>query len=177
MIALWTLRTAVLVLFSWMCHGFHLTTRAPILRHQVLQAATNALDDEEGVARKNVLGGTLQACCFSPLTGFYRDGFCRTGPDDVGSHTVCVRVDEKFLAFSRQVGNDLSTPYPMYGFPGLQPGDSWCLCALRWKDAFLAGMAPTVVLASTHVSALQVISLQDLLMHASADCTSEDELQ
>jgi hypothetical protein len=143
--------------------------------------ATNENDastfEGEG-ARTNVLGGPLQACCFSPMTGFYRDGFCRTGVQDTGRHTVCVRVDAKFLAFSRGVGNDLSTPYPMYGFPGLNPGDSWCLCVLRWKEALAAQMAPPVVLASTHASALQVVSLQDLLMHASADSNdSEDELQ
>ena len=80
------------------------------------------------VPTKNVLGGPLQACCFSPITGFYRDGFCNTGPDDMGRHTVCVRVDAPFLEFSKSKGNDLSTPYPMYNFPGLQPGDSWCLC-------------------------------------------------
>ena len=111
------------------------------------------------------------------MTGFYRDGFCNTGPDDMGRHTVCVRVDASFLQFSKSKGNDLSTPYPMYNFPGLQPGDSWCLCALRWKEALLEGKAPPVVLASTHTKTLQVVSLEDLLRHATGDSTSEEEMQ
>ena len=129
------------------------------------------------VPTKNVLGGPLQACCFSPMTGFYRDGFCNTGPDDAGRHTVCVRVDADFLAFSKGKGNDLSTPYPMYNFPGLRPGDSWCLCALRWKEALQEDKAPLVILASTHAKTLQVVSLEDLMRHASGDSTSEDEMQ
>jgi uncharacterized protein (DUF2237 family) len=129
------------------------------------------------IPTKNVLGGQLQACCFSPMTGFYRDGFCNTGPDDAGRHTVCVRVDADFLAFSKSKGNDLSTPYPMYNFPGLKPGDSWCLCALRWKEALQEDKAPLVILASTHAKTLQVVSLEDLMRHASGDSTSEDEMQ
>ena len=114
----------------------------------------------------NVLGAPLQACCRDPLTGFYRDGFCHTGPEDRGLHTVCAVMTEEFLAYTRTVGNDLSTPVPAYGFPGLEPGDRWCLCVTRWAEALRAGCAPAVVLAATHVSALEFVSLEDLQAHA-----------
>lgn len=117
-------------------------------------------------AQFNVLGGLLDACCFDPITGFYRDGHCHTGSDDHGSHTVCVRVNNSFLAFSAEVGNDLSTPMPVYNFPGLKDGDQWCLCASRWLQAYKAGMAPPVVLSSTHERALEVIPLELLMKHA-----------
>ena len=94
---------------------------------------------------KNVVGGKLAVCCTSPMTGFFRDGCCNTGPEDVGSHTVCIEVTAEFLAFSKSVGNDLSTPNLQWGFPGLQPGDRWCLCAPRWQEALDAGYAPMVV--------------------------------
>jgi uncharacterized protein (DUF2237 family) len=100
------------------------------------------------------------------MTGFYRDGYCRTGPGDYGLHTVCVEVTAEFLAFSRAAGNDLSTPMPQYEFPGLEPGDRWCLCVTRWKQALDAGMAPQVVLSGTHISALEFVSLEDLQAHA-----------
>ena len=115
---------------------------------------------------KNVLGGKLQACSTSPMTGFFRDGCCNTGPEDVGSHTVCVVVTAEFLAFSKSVGNDLSTPMLPYGFPGLQPGDRWCLCAPRWQEALDAGYAPQVVLSATHEAALAYCDLEDLKTHA-----------
>jgi len=115
---------------------------------------------------KNVLGGELEACSTSPLTGFFRDGCCNTGPEDVGSHTVCTRVTAEFLDFSLSQGNDLLTPMPEYGFPGLQPGDQWCLCASRWAQALGAGAAPQVVLAATHERALEVITLDQLRDHA-----------
>lgn len=115
---------------------------------------------------KNVLGGELEACSTSPLTGFFRDGCCNTGPEDVGSHTVCTRVTAEFLDFSLSQGNDLLTPMPEYGFPGLQPGDQWCLCASRWAQAFGAGAAPQVVMAATHERALEVITLDQLRDHA-----------
>jgi hypothetical protein len=114
----------------------------------------------------NVLGEPLQACSLTPMTGFYRDGACNTGPQDVGLHGVCVLVDEAFLAFSQYTGNDLSTPFPEYGFPGLNPGDRWCLCASRWQQAHDAGFAPRVVLAATHESSLGVVSLDDLKEYA-----------
>jgi uncharacterized protein (DUF2237 family) len=114
----------------------------------------------------NVLGQTLQACCYAPMTGFYRDGFCRTGPDDKGLHTVCIVATAEFLAFSREQGNDLSTPMPEYNFPGLKPGDQWCLCVTRWVDALEAGKAPSVVLEATHIHALEFIELEDLRSHA-----------
>ena len=117
---------------------------------------------------KNVLGEPLIPCCSDPLTGFFRDGLCRTGPDDLGRHTVCAQVTEAFLAFSLAVGNDLSTPRPEYSFPGLRPGDSWCLCVLRWKEALQAGCAPPVVLAATHSSALEHVTLEELERHAVA---------
>lgn len=115
---------------------------------------------------KNVLGRELATCCTSPMTGFYRDGCCNTGPGDVGLHLVCAEMTEEFLEFSASRGNDLSTPMPMYDFPGLKPGDHWCLCALRWKEALEAGMAPRVMLAATHVSAIEFIDLDDLKAHA-----------
>ena len=114
----------------------------------------------------NVLDEPLELCCRSPRTGFYRDGQCRTGPDDRGRHVVCARMTASFLAFSKARGNDLSTPKPEFGFPGLKPGDCWCLCALRWREAYEAGHAPAVRLASTHRSALDVIELAWLREHA-----------
>ncbi len=111
---------------------------------------------------RNVLGGELQSCCTDPMTGFYRDGYCRTGADDLGRHTVCILATDEFLAYSRSVGNDLSTPMPQYGFPGVKEGDKWCLCVTRWQQAFEDGMAPQVVLEATHESALQVVNLEDL---------------
>jgi uncharacterized protein (DUF2237 family) len=115
---------------------------------------------------KNVLGGRLEPCSTSPRTGFYRDGCCNTGPEDVGLHVVCAQVTAEFLAFSAETGNDLSTPVPEYGFPGLKPGDRWCICASRWREAFDAGMAPAVVLSATHEETLAVIALADLKRHA-----------
>lgn len=100
-----------------------------------------------------------------PLTGFYRDGFCRTGPGDVGLHTVCVEVTEEFLEFSAERGNDLSTPVPEYEFPGLEPGDRWCLCVTRWQEALDAGVAPRVVLEACHISALEFVLLEELRAH------------
>ena len=114
----------------------------------------------------NVLGTELKTCSQNPLTGFYRDGCCNTGADDVGLHTVCVRVTEEFLVYSKMVGNDLSTPHPMYQFPGLQPGDQWCLCVLRWKEALDAGSAPQVDMEATHISTLEFVDLDDLKRHA-----------
>jgi len=115
---------------------------------------------------KNVLGTDLEPCSTSPMTGFYRDGCCRTGRDDVGLHIVCIEATAEFLEFSQAVGNDLSTPIPMYDFPGLVPGDRWCLCALRWKEALEAGAAPAVNLAATHISTLEFVDLEDLQSHA-----------
>ncbi len=115
---------------------------------------------------QNVLGEELQPCNYDPVTGFYRDGCCNTGAEDVGVHTVCTRVTAEFLAFSASVGNDLSTPHPEFGFGGLQPGDQWCLCAPRWQEAFEAGVAPPVVLASTHAATLEWVQLSDLVAHA-----------
>jgi uncharacterized protein len=114
----------------------------------------------------NVVGGELLPCSTDPLTGFYRDGCCSTGDDDVGSHTVCAVMTEEFLAFSRAAGNDLSTPRPEWGFEGLQPGDRWCLCAVRWLEAHEAGQAPEVVLGATHVRALEIVPIEALTSHA-----------
>jgi uncharacterized protein len=115
---------------------------------------------------RNVLGDELKSCCTSPMTGYYRDGYCSTGAGDVGIHVVCAQVSAEFLEFSRAQGNDLITPMPLYDFPGLKPGDCWCLCASRWKEALDAGVAPPVVLASTHAAALEYVSLNDLKQHA-----------
>ncbi|MCB9158918.1 MAG: DUF2237 domain-containing protein [Caldilineaceae bacterium] len=114
----------------------------------------------------NVLGTELEPCSAEPLTGFYRDGCCRTGADDAGLHVVCARMTAEFLEFSRTRGNDLITPRPEFLFPGLQPGDQWCLCAARWQEALDAGVAPPVVLESTHISALEFVQLDDLMRHA-----------
>jgi hypothetical protein len=111
---------------------------------------------------KNVLGTELKCCCLKPLTGFYRDGYCKTGAEDRGSHTICVLVTDEFLAFSKSRGNDLSTPRPEFQFPGLMNGDKWCLVAMRWQEALEAGFAPQVVLEATHEAALQFVSLEDL---------------
>jgi uncharacterized protein len=115
---------------------------------------------------RNVLGTTLETCSMKPLTGFYRNGCCDTGREDLGSHTVCVIATAEFLQFSKSRGNDLSTPVPEYGFPGLKPGDRWCLCAPRWQEALEAGSAPRVVLRATHAGALQYCSLVDLKKYA-----------
>lgn len=115
---------------------------------------------------KNVLGGELESCCTDPMTGFYRDGYCRTGADDTGRHTVCIVATDEFLAYSKQVGNDLSTPMPQYAFPGVTEGDKWCLCVLRWREALNAGMAPRVILEACHESVLKVVTLADLQSHA-----------
>jgi len=106
---------------------------------------------------KNVLGGPLETCSVDPMTGFFRDGCCHTGAGDLGSHVVCAQMTEPFLSYTKAQGNDLSTPMPVYHFPGLQPGDRWCLCAARWKEAYEDGVAPPVVLEATHEQALQVI--------------------
>jgi uncharacterized protein len=114
----------------------------------------------------NVLGTPLECCCMRPLTGYYRDGHCRTGPGDVGLHTVCVEMTAEFLNFSRLRGNDLSTPAPEFEFPGLVAGDKWCLCVTRWREALQVGMAPRVCLAATHISVLEFVDLEDLKQHA-----------
>ena len=114
----------------------------------------------------NVLGEPLQPCGEQPLTGFFRDGCCRTGPQDFGAHVICARMTAEFLEYSRARGNDLITPQPEGGFPGLRPGDRWCLCASRWREALEAGAAPRVILQATHERALSVVTLDDLKRHA-----------
>ena len=114
----------------------------------------------------NVVGGELLPCSSDPVTGFYRDGCCATGPEDLGSHTVCATMTAEFLQFSALSGNDLSTPRPDWGFPGLTPGDRWCVCASRWLEAYDAGCAPGVVLAATHARALEVVPIDALIAHA-----------
>ena len=111
---------------------------------------------------RNVLGEKLVSCSEDPVTGFYRDGCCNVGPDDLGVHAVCVRLTAEFLEFSKARGNDLSTPMPQFGFDGLKPGDQWCLCAARWKEAFDANAAPRVVLRATHEATLEFASLDEL---------------
>lgn len=111
---------------------------------------------------ENVLGGELQTCCTDPMTGFYRDGKCNTGPQDYGTHVVCAEMTNEFLEFTKGRGNDLSTPIPAYSFPGLKAGDKWCLCALRWREALEAGVAPPVVLERTHKKALEYVLLEQL---------------
>ena len=122
--------------------------------------------------QRNVLGGSLEVCSLDPLTGFYRDGYTNTGPDDVGSHTVCAVVTADFLAHQALIGNDLSTPMPQYGFPGLQPGDQWGVCAGRWLQSFEAGVAAPVVLRATNEAALQFVPL-DSLVESAADAPDD----
>ena len=116
---------------------------------------------------KNILGTDLKCCGTKPMTGYFRDGFCRTTETDRGRHVVACIVNEKFLHFTRQMGNDLSSPNPMYNFPGLKPGDKWCVCALRWKEAFDAGCAPEVILEATHEKSLDYVALDDLISMSS----------
>ena len=122
--------------------------------------------DRENQPTLNVLGLPLTECCCEPVTGFYRTGFCQTGPDDRGIHTVCAVMTEEFLHFTQSRGNDLSTPRPEFDFPGLRPGDHWCLCAARWLEAFESGCAPGVKLSATHIRTLDVVPLKALQAHA-----------
>lgn len=122
--------------------------------------------DSDAAQATNVFGEALVACSTDPLTGFYRDGCCHTGPEDAGRHLVCAVMTAEFLAFSKEAGNDLSTARPEWSFPGLKPGDRWCLCALRWKEAFDAGMAPQVVLEATNEKVLRHVRMEDLVAHA-----------
>jgi uncharacterized protein (DUF2237 family) len=124
--------------------------------------------------QKNVLGGPLVVCSVAPMTGFYRDGQCNTGPDDLGRHCVCILATADFLNFSKSRGNDLSTPMPQYRFPGLKPGDRWCLCAARWYEAWEAGYAPYVVLEATNIATLELIPLETLQEYAA---TGTNKLQ
>jgi hypothetical protein len=140
---------------------FQAATNANPLRKQTAMLARDTTN-----AARNVFGQPLMPCSVDPVTGFYRDGCCNSGPEDIGSHTVCVQMTADFLAFSRARGNDLSTPVPEYGFPGLKPGDQWCLCAARWQEAYQAGFAPKVVLLSTHERALEVCDFIALKAHA-----------
>ena len=116
--------------------------------------------------QRNVFGEPIKVCSLNPMTSFFRTGCCETGPEDVGVHTMCVEVTAEFLAFSKARGNDLSTARPEFGFPGLHPGDRWCLCAARWREALEAGAAPRVVLAATHEATLEIVCLADLKRHA-----------
>ena len=127
------------------------------------------MGDGGGDRQLNVLGAPLEVCCKKPMTGFYRDGYCNTGPMDGGTHTVCAHMTDEFLAFSARAGNDLSTPRPEYDFPGLQPGDRWCLCARRWQEAEMAGCAPNVWLRRTNIKTLQIVSIEALKRHALDD--------
>ena len=124
------------------------------------------MSEPQAEFERNVLGGPLQPCSTDPLTGFYRTGTCSSGPEDVGSHTVCAVVSAEFLDLQRRLGNDLSTPRPEYGFPGLRPGDRWCVVAARWLQAYQAGAAAGVVLAATNARALEVVPMEALRQHA-----------
>lgn len=124
------------------------------------------MTDEHAAPPLNVLGSPLEPCCFAPKTGFYRDGYCRTDAHDHGRHVICAELTDAFLQFTREQGNDLITPRPEFDFPGLKAGDRWCLCVLRWKEAFEAGIAPPVLLASCHAKALDYVPLEALKAHA-----------
>lgn len=127
------------------------------------------MPQSNGTTARNVLGESLQACCTDPMTGFYRDGHCHTGPEDRGVHVVCAVMTEDFLTYTKAQGNDLSTPRPQYNFPGLNPGDGWCLCAARWMEAYEAGVAPPVKLDATHAKALDIIPEEVLQAYAVTD--------
>lgn len=131
-----------------------------------IRVTVTPMEDTDLKSQKNVWGEPITGCSDNPLTGFYRSGGCHSGPQDFGMHTVCVEVTAEFLAFSKDAGNDLSTPMPEYDFPGLQPGDRWCLCAARWQQAYEAGRAPRVLLAGTHENTLSLIEIDDLKQHA-----------
>ncbi len=124
------------------------------------------MKDEATLKAKNVFGEALEPCSLNPRTGFTRSGSCENAKDDAGMHTVCAQLNEAFLLFSRARGNDLMTPAPAVGFPGLKPGDRWCLCAQRWREALEAGCAPPVILKATHEKTLSVVSMADLKAHA-----------
>ena len=124
---------------------------------------------------KNVLGSQLESCCSSPMTGFYRDGLCRTGDQDFGSHVVCAQITAEFLEFTKSRGNDLSAAVPAFQFPGLKPGDRWCLCVSRWREAMEAGIAPPVILSATHAKALESVSFNELKKHALNQEIAENE--
>ncbi len=129
-------------------------------------ASTGTGGEDEGVNERNVLGGELEPCGTDPMTGFFRDGCCATGPEDLGSHTICAVVTAEFLEHQRSIGNDLSTPMPHYHFPGLRPGDRWCVTARNWARAFNDGAAAPVVLASTNEAVLGIVPLEALQAHA-----------
>jgi len=120
------------------------------------------METNKEVKSKNVLGTDLQACCFEPKTGWYRDGYCNTDFRDRGVHVVCAELTDEFLDYSSSCGNNLKTPNPQYSFPGLKAGDKWCLCVSRWKEAMIAGVAPPIILESTHIKALETVSIEDL---------------
>ncbi len=141
-------------------------TRRIDIPNEDSESRTDGWTRHNGAMALNVLGTVLEPCSIDPMTGFYRDGCCNTGGGDVGVHVVCAAVTDEFLAFSAAAGNDLSTPIPAYGFPGLKAGDRWCLCASRWAEALEAGVAPQVVLASTHAAAVEYATLDDLKAHA-----------
>ena len=122
---------------------------------------------------KNIFGEALIPCGTAPMTGYFRDGCCTTSPEDLGVHTVCAVMTREFLKFSREKGNDLSTPRPEFGFPGLNPGDRWCLCASRWMEAYHAGWAPPIIPEATHEETLKFISLQELVKYALVDRPDE----
>jgi uncharacterized protein (DUF2237 family) len=143
-------------------------------RSNRLIAMAQATGAEKTVQALNVLGTPLKSCCYDPLTGYYRDGFCRTGGGDYGVHVVCAQVTDDFLQYTASKGNDLSTPAPAYNFPGLKPGDRWCLCASRWKEAADAGKAPPVVLSACHIRALDYVDLDLLKKHAVPEDTAQE---
>ena len=128
--------------------------------------STQTKEDSLMAKAKNVLGETLEVCCMSPMTGFLRNGTCETGPRDIGTRVVCAEVTEEFLKFTRSRGNDLITPSPSHGFPGLKPGDRWCLFVSRWEEGLDAGLAPSVVLSATHETSLKHVSMVDLKKNA-----------
>jgi uncharacterized protein len=140
--------------------------RGTVTRSIVVHRSARRDRTPPAMSDRNVLGGTLQSCGTEPLTGFYRDGCCHTGPEDLGSHTICAVVTLEFLEHQRSIGNDLITPVPAYGFPGLVPGDRWCVTAANWLRAHHDGAAAFVVLAATHERALEIVPLEALQQHA-----------
>ena len=158
--------SALLILFLLTTKTTFAQSKAPKKKKITNPNACLAMPSTDKSAALNVLHTELQTCCSTPITGFYRNGRCDTGPNDNGIHVVCAQVTDAFLEFSKKNGNDLITPFPAFGFAGLKSGDKWCLCAARWREAYEAGVAPPIVLESTHVKMLEFVTLEVLKEHA-----------
>ena len=173
------LQLALCLSLFLLSQGFSLrsASRHALLPGRLKSTPNDVYGMNEMIPSTNLIGTKLQPCSYSPVTGYFRDGFCNTCQSDFGSHTVCCRLTTEFLEFSKSVGNDLSTPIPAYGFAGLKENDYWCLCASRWSQAFKAGKAPLVIVEATHQTAGDICGLENLLNHAVQQTYEENEMQ